>query len=262
MAGLYVGCMAQLPVLLITAAALAFPLRPFQGPAGGRELERAREVNLAYAANMPSFVADETARRYTGDSKSPKLRALDTIESEITIIGTRAVRRQIRRNGEPWQRSFEALPGYKWYGGFGTEIKPLFDRECPTAIDYEGTAELRGKKLLKYRFRSPEDGCFAFFYFENQRSNPVRTGHFFTEDPGGSVIQLDEEASGFPSDFELSQRHEEVSWDYVKIGDASHLLPVAATFVVSYSSGARARIEVEYKNHRHFEASSNVAFPK
>jgi hypothetical protein len=23
----------------------------------------------------------------------------------------------------------------------------------------------------------------------------------------------------------------------------------------------RARIEVEYKNHRHFEASSNIAFP-
>jgi hypothetical protein len=46
----------------------------------------------------------------------------------------------------------------------------------------------------------------------------------------------------------------------VKIGETSHLLPVRANFLVVYSSGTRYRVEVEYKNHRHFEASSNVTF--
>lgn len=248
------ACGVTLPVLLLAAAAWAF--------SDDSKLEHAREVNLAYVANMPSFVADETAKRYVGDANSTKWRSLDTIQTEITFVGNRPVRRQIRRNGKPWEKPFEALPGFKWYGGFGSEIKPLFDPQCPTTIEYEGPAEVRGKKLLKYRFSSPADGCFAFFFFENQRFNPARNGDVFIDDPGGNVIQLDEDATRFPRDFEFAQRREEVSWDYVKIGAESHLLPVAANFVITYANGARARIEVEYKNHRHFEASSNIAFPK
>ena len=252
-----------LPLALLSGMAqlVLFP-RPFRAFADDSRLAHAREVNLAYAANMPSFVADETAKRYTGEMKQATWHYLDTIQSEIAIVGTKAVRRQIRRNGKPWERAFEDLPGFKWYGGFGTEIKPVFDPQCPTVIEYAGLAEVRGKKLVKYRFHSPADGCFAFFYFENRRTNPARTGHVFVDDPAGNAIRFDEEASGFPADFGFAQRNEEVSWDYVKIGDASHLLPVAASFTILYSSGSQSRIEVEYKNHRHFEASSTIAFPK
>jgi len=228
--------------------------------AEARKLEHAREVNLGYASNMPNFVADETAKRYTSSSKSTEWRYLDTIETEITFKGNRADRQQIRRDGTPWERPFQALPGFKWSGGFGTEIRPLFDFECPTSIEYQGRADVRGKPVLEYRFNSPPDGCFGDFYFEYQRYNPARTGHIFIDDPGSHVIQLEEEAEGFPAGFEFAHRTEEVSWDYVKIGDATHLLPVGATFVVFYSSGNRYRVEVEYKNHRHFEASTNVTF--
>jgi hypothetical protein len=224
-----------------------------------RELEHAREVNLQYAASMPNFVADETAKRYTSDNKSPQWRYLDTVDTEITISGTRATRQQIRRNGKPWGRPFQALPGFKW-SGFGNEIRPLFDLQCPTNIEYEGRQEVRGKPLLEYRFTSPPDGCFGPFYIEYQRYNPARTGHAFIEDPAGTVVQMDEEASEFPTQFEFTKRNEEVWWDYVKIGDALHLLPVRANFVAVFSSGKRWRVEVEYKNHRHFEASTNITF--
>jgi hypothetical protein len=228
--------------------------------AGDSKLEHARQVNLAYAARMPNFVADETAKRYSSSSDSPGWHLADTIETEITFTGSRAVRRQIRRDGTPWGRPFEALPGFKWSGGFGSEIRPLFDPRCPTTIEYQGHAEVRGKQLSEYRFSSPPDGCFNPFYLEYQRYNPARTGHFFLDDPAGNLIQLEEEASGFPTELEFSNRKEEVSWDYVKIGDAAHLLPVGANFVVVYSSGNRRRVDVEYKNHRHFEAATNITF--
>ncbi|MGD0669688.1 MAG: hypothetical protein ABSB23_19180 [Bryobacteraceae bacterium] len=225
-----------------------------------RKLEHAREVNLQYAANLPDYVADETAKRYTGHGRPPEWRHLDTIETEIAVSGSRALRRHIRRNGSPWEQPFQALPGFKWYGGFGTEIRPLFNTQCPTTIEYQGRAEMRGKQLLEYRFSSPPDGCFAPFYVDYQRYNPARTGHVFIDDSGGNVIQLGEEASGFPAAFEIAQRKEEVSWDYVRIGGTDHLLPVAATFVVLFSSGTWWRVEVQYTNHRHFEASTNITF--
>jgi hypothetical protein len=52
------------------------------------------------------------------------------------------------------------------------------------------------------------------------------------------------------------------SWDYVKIGDATYLLPVSFEFVGRRSDGEATRVSVEYKNHRHFEAAASVTFGK
>jgi hypothetical protein len=70
-----------------------------------------------------------------------------------------------------------------------------------------------------------------------------------------------QEAVGFPADFDIAPRTEEVTWDYVKIGDASHLLPVGANFLIVYSNSSRFRIEVTYANHRHFESATHITFP-
>jgi hypothetical protein len=242
-------------------AAVSTPTRAADpDAAGSKELEHARRINLEYAANMPNFVADETAKRYRSTTEAPAWRPYDTVEAEIAFRGRRAERQQIRRNGKPWNQPFDALPGFKWYEGFETEISPLFDAKCPTTIEYQGRSKVGGRQLLDYRFSSPVDGCFPFLYFTYERYNPARTGHVFIDDPGGSVLQVDDEAGGFPADFEFARKEEHIFWDYVKIGENSHLLPVRVNFLVLYSSGTRYRVEVEYKNHRHFEASANITF--
>jgi hypothetical protein len=242
------------------AAGRPVPVTDGNAP-GGRLLEQARRVNLEYAANMPNFVADEIAKRYRMSPRSQSWSDFDTVESEVTFRGNRAIRQQIRRNGQLWEQPFEALPGYKWYEGFGPEITPLFDPKCPTTLKYQGRSEPAGRTLHDYQFSSPVDGCFPYFIFGYQRYNPARTGHVFIDDPAGNVIQLEEEESGFPAEIEFSGREVHISWDYVKIGEESHLLPVRASFVVRYYDGTRYRIEVEYKNHRHFEASSHIVYP-
>ena len=170
------------------------------------------------------------------------------------------MRQHIRRNGKPWDEPFDALPGFKWYEGFGTEISPLFDPKCPTTIQYQGRSTANGRQLLEYQFQSPVDGCFPFLYFTYERYNPARSGRVFIDDTGGNVIHVDDEASELPADFEFARREEHMSWDYVKIGETSHLLPVRADFLVVYSDGTRYRVEAEYKNHRHFEASTKITF--
>ena len=210
---------------------------------------------------MPNFLADETAKRYRSGPRSSTWGDFDTVESEIAFKGNRASRQQIRRNGKPWEQPFEALPGFKWYEGFGTEISPLFDAECPTTLQYQGKSKVGGRPGIDYRFSTPVDGCFPFFFFGYQRYNPARTGHVFIDDSGGNILQIDEEANGFPAEIEFAERDEQISWDYVKIGDASQLLPVRAKFLVRYYDGTRYRIEVEYTKHRHFEASTSVTFP-
>jgi hypothetical protein len=226
------------------------------------KLARARRVNLAYAGSMPSYVADEIANRYTSGPKSSKWQPLDTVETEITIEGTRAIRRQIRRNGRPWDQAFDALPGFRWYGGFGTEIRPVFDPACGATLEYQGRADVRGSRLMRFLFTAPADSCFAVLFMNGKQANPPRLGHVFIDETTGNVMQYEEEANDLPADFGMTQRTEQVSWSNVRIGDATHLLPVAASFMVRYATGARAKIELEFRNHRHFEASSHIAFPK
>jgi hypothetical protein len=50
------------------------------------------------------------------------------------------------------------------------------------------------------------------------------------------------------------------SWNDEKIGDSSYLLPVALDFFVGFANGDVWRVNVEYKNHRRFEADTSVTF--
>jgi hypothetical protein len=231
----------------------------WNGP-GWREFSHARRINLEYVANMPNFIADETVKRYKSSAKSAAWTPLDTLETEITFQGDRTIRRQVRRNGKPWDQPFESLPGFKWYGGFGSEIKPVFDPSCPITIEYQGRTQLGGRQAIEYRYSTPVDGCFSFFYQQYQRYNPPRTGRIWTDDPSGNVIQLEEDARDFPTEFELAEREEHLFWDYVKVGEDSHWLPVRATCLAVYFSGTRYRFETEFRNHRHFEAATHVTF--
>ena len=222
-------------------------------------LEHARQVNLNRAANMPSFVADETAKRYMSRKTSPDAwKLVDTIESEITFKGSEPTREHIRINGKPWNKP--TIPNVSWSVEFGTEIKPVFDPECPTTIDFEGRQEIRGKKLLAYRFSSPSYGCFGWATTGGRRYNAARTGRVLVEDPGGGMVQYEEVSSDFPKGFAVQSYKEVTSWGDAKIGDASYLLPVALDFFLGFANGDVWRVNVEYTNHRRFEADTSVTF--
>jgi hypothetical protein len=222
------------------------------------ELEHARQVNLNRAANMPNFVADETAKRYKSLTKAnpPEWKAVDTIQSEITFKGGDPTRDHIRINGKPWNKP--RFPYLNWTPEFGTEIKPVFNPECPTEIKFEGPQELRGKQLLAYDFSSPSYGCFGGVSSQNKGYVPARIGRILVE-AGGSMIQYEEEAIEFPKGFPVDSFKETTSWDYGKIGDSSYLLPVGYEFFFGFT-GELWHVSVEYKNHRRFEAATNVTF--
>jgi hypothetical protein len=75
----------------------------------------------------------------------------------------------------------------------------------------------------------------------------------------GELLQFEEDAT-LAKGFGFIQRHQVMTWDNVKIGDASHWLPVAADFIWSYANDSLLRISIEYKNHRHFESASNITY--
>lgn len=220
-------------------------------------LEHARQVNMERAANMPNFVADEFAERYTRRWDSSQWRHEDTMETEITVRGIQISRQNWRRNGKPVSPGPDDM--HMPSTGFGAALKPLFDRECPTTLEFAGHDEVHGKPAVVYGFRSPANGCFGNLY-GNWRYNPARAGRILIDEATGDLLQFEEEATGFPKGFAFFQRNQVMTWGSVKIGDASHWLPVAADFIWRMGNGEFYRTTIEYKNHRHFEAATNITF--
>lgn len=236
----------RLPLLLPLALLL-----PAFGQSG---LERAREVNLARAASLPNFVADEVVNFYAGDDDGDALswRHRMTVESEITVRGVNISRQHWRKDGKPLAKPMAVVGG-----GFGSELLPLFRSGCPTQIEPESSAQ--GKSW--YRFSAPENTCFPAVGPDfSHMYNAARSGRFLIDDRNGSLIQFEVSAIGFPADFPFAERHEVERWDYIEISGASHLLPVSAEFSWRFLDQPPERATVAYKNHRHFEASSNLSF--
>jgi hypothetical protein len=230
-------------------------------------LEHARSVNLARAASLPNFVADEIAVRYKSrGGDPPQWQRVDTIESEISAVRESDFTRQhIRVNGKPWNKP-DIPDGVKWDARLGAELMPLFSPDCHTVIEYAGSRQAGGKTGFDYNFHSAADGCFPNIGIKNgllsplKIYNPARKGKFVIDDPQGNLILFDIETSDFPKGFAVLPTREITTWDYVKIGDASFLLPVSYELFGGPKHDGPWHVTVEYRNHRHFESSSNLTF--
>jgi hypothetical protein len=224
------------------------------------ELERVRKVNLEYVSKMPSFVADEAAKRYRSASAEKPWNLHDTIDDEVTFKGGLVDHQNIRQNGKPFHHPFSQIGFVRWYGGFGIELKPLFERKCPTKIDFAGADTADGLEVLAYLFRSPPKGCFGSHTGGSRDYNPARSGRFLVDAGSGSLVRYQEETFGYPADFTYDRVITTQSWGYVRIGEQRYLLPVAFELVLMQPNGSAAKVSVEYKNHRHFEAATSITF--
>jgi hypothetical protein len=222
-------------------------------------MDRVRSVNLARAANMPNFVADEAAVRFLRQKSASKWKQADIVEAQIGFHGDDANRDQIRINGKPYKTPSGWIPGINWDIGFGAELKALLDRDCANTFEFAGREEYRGRQVQAYRFRTPLDGCFGPGVVGFQQYDSAKAGRILVDAKDGSVLQVESENVDSPR--ELDGGSNEIrSWDYVTIGDASYLLPITLEVYWTQPNGLTWHVAVQYKNHRHFESSSIVRF--
>jgi hypothetical protein len=236
-------------------------LSPLLGQDADTALKHAREVNLERAAKLPSFIADEYVMRYKSRHVNPPdWKFADTIESELEVHGDRFQRQNTRINGKAWNKP--SFPSFTWSVSFGEELKPLFDPECHTAMEFDR----REENGLAYKFKTPP-GCFGGFTVQTtvlvvsntKRYQPEWFGRFLI-DPAGNVVQFENNANRFPKGFGADPWKSISTWDYVVIGDAKHLLPVKLEIFGGFIRLDLWHVVVEYKNHRHFESTSDITF--
>lgn len=235
--------------------------------------ERIREVNLARLERMPNFVADEKASRLRKSKASAMWQLVNTIESETAFRRREIVRQNVRvilprngagwdsftTNGTPWSNPAAWLPGANWGSGFGSDLQPLFRRDCSNEFAFEGRQEMHGNQVLAYSFHAPPDGCFGPSVLGYQQFAAGQKGRILAEEATGNVIQVERKSVGTPDS--IGGTSVVLTWENVKIGDASYLLPVAEDWIWDGTrKGDMWQVLVQYANYRHFEAASAIQF--
>jgi hypothetical protein len=222
-------------------------------------LEKARTVNLERAAHLPNFVADEIVDCYSSPSSPPEWQHTAAIRSEVTFAGMGETRQRMTADGKP-------VPGHDhpgcvgWGGGFGTYLKPIFDAECRTTLEFSKSIGRPGNQALIYNFSTPPEGCFPTSFSGYERAYPAHEGFVVIEIPGGRMIHVTGRSVRFPGAYPIVKIEEKVNWNVVKIGDQARLLPIAYEKSMYMSSGWTYRVSATYTNHRHFEANSDITF--
>jgi len=239
---------------------LQVPRQVYPGEEPGNLLERARGVNLAYARSLPNFIVDETVTRQVRRAGNSEWRLADNFVSEVRIQASQETRQNIVKDGKPWTQPFAAIPGFRWFLGFGAELNPLFSPGCLVTFESQGPEPTPGRQAWGYQYEAPADGCFGWYDSGYQRYFPAFSGRIIVDGATGRLVRFEQKALGFPQAFPDRQAEKIVVWDDIEIGGSSYLLPVSATYLTEFSDGDAWWVKVQYRNHRHFEASSNITF--
>jgi hypothetical protein len=226
-------------------------------------LSQLQAAATAYVSSLPNYVADETATEFSSPAAPLAWRKANVLQSEVTFTGSRDTRQHPMFDGKPWEGDLMAIPMHKPTGGFSDTLRAIFKKSCAITFDLKGRTTESSKQLLVYGFMTPPDGCLPPQGEEHlgEIYYPGYSGQIVFDPALKAIMRVETQTTGFPKPMNLALVEERISWGFVTIGEASHLLPISAQRLKVTRSGA-ILIKQEYKNHRHFESSTNITFDK
>ena len=224
-------------------------------------LERSRALTQKWLAALPNFTADETALVYRSPIVSPPKWKVDvTVQSEVSFREAQDMHRNVVRNGEPWNDLYEHLPPDGRARSLQWVLARIFSADCDVTLEFARRAVEAGTPVLVYRYSAPPDSCFAPDWGgPGERYYAARSGEVSFAEADGLVRRMESKTSGYPKEFSMQSAEERATWDYIRIGEERHLLPTEVQDLLATRSSMSLAI-TKYKNHRHFEAFSDVKY--
>jgi hypothetical protein len=213
---------------------------------------------LVEEKKLPNLTCVQVTHRFENLDNSG-WRPIDTIVEQLTYFEHREHYKVLELNGKPASIAHEQLPNAPSSREFGSVMRVIFLPQTQTEFTWQGWSGLRGRRMSVYAYRV----------------RPFRS-KFHIEGPGQSLdlvaayhglISIDSENHFVHrvtlqfDDIPLSSPIEDVSlmldYDYARIGDAVHLLPLQ--FEVRYRAGNQlVKNDVDYLNYQKFNAPAAI----
>ena len=209
---------------------------------------------------FPNLTCVQVTRRFE-DPDNSGWRPIDTIVEQLTYFEHREHYKVLELNGQPASIAHEQLRDAPSSQEFGSVMRTIFLTRTRTEFAWHSWSGLRGRKMNVYAFRVRP--FRSRFHIEG----PERSLDLVAAYHG--VISIDNEKHFVHrvtlqfDDIPLSSPIQDVSlmldYDYARIGDTVHLLPLQ--FEVRYRKGSQlVKNDVDYFNYQKFNALSATKF--
>lgn len=236
------------------------PIPPPSAADQKRVLEQAREYALSYSKRLPDFICVQVTRRYYDPSGLELWQKMDTVTERLSYFEQKEDYKVVLVNSRPVNISHDELAGSTSSGEFGSMLRQIFETESEAAFQWERWATLRGRRNHVYSYRVRQDRSKYTIWFDKKMSVvPGYRGQIFVDADLNVVTRVVFEAVDIPPTFPVQQAKTLLDYDFVKIGEQEHVLPLRAD--VRMREGRNlTKNEVEFRMYRKFGADATIKF--
>ncbi|MBL8216673.1 MAG: hypothetical protein JNK87_38495 [Bryobacterales bacterium] len=225
-----------------------------------RVLDAVRNYALSYTKRLPDFICTQVTRRYGDPSGLEFWQTLDTITERLTYFEQKEEYKVILVNGRPMDIEHDKLGGSTSSGEFGSMMREIFEPESETTFKWERWATLRGRRTHVYTYRvTTPKSKYRVTYERSQSIISGYRGLIYVDADYQTVSRILMELDDIPVSFPVQQVKLVLDYDFVKIGESEHVLPLRAE-IRSREGKNLVKNEVEFRLYRKFGADAVIKF--
>jgi hypothetical protein len=236
------------------------PIPPPSAAEQKRVLDEVRSYAKNYTKRLPDFICTQVTRRYYDPSGLEFWRQADIITERLTYFEQKEDYKVVLVNNRPMDIRHDQLDGASSSGEFGSMLKELMDPETDADFRWERWATLRGKRNHVFAYRVPQPR--SKWRIEYQRQMSIIAGYrglLYIDADTAMVMRITLDATEIPPTFPVQQAATKLDYDYVKIGEGEHMLPLRAE-VRMREGKSLVKNEVEFRMYRKFGAEATIKF--
>lgn len=224
------------------------------------DVEEARAAANAFSATLPNYVVQQVTTRYTSNTQPPQWRATDVVAAEVAYVDGKEEYRNITINGRPAQRPVEKTGSWST-GEFGTTLEDILSPATNAAFKRLGEQNIGTRMVVVYEFSVRQPNSHWTIVGEGQRYSPAFTGTLYIERVSHRVLRIEQVADAMQSSFPFEKAESVVDYDFVRIDQASYLLPSRSeSSICKRGMSFCSRNEIEFRNYKKFTTESQIKF--
>ncbi|HTM47413.1 MAG TPA: hypothetical protein VL285_01950 [Bryobacteraceae bacterium] len=238
------------------------PPPPIPPPPIGEQkalLERVRAYALNYSKGLPNFICTQVTRRYSDRGGTGFWQTEDTLTTRLSYFEQKEKYELVMINNHATTQSYHSLGGASSSGEFGSMLQQIFDRDTAATFTWTRWATLRGKRAHVFTYHVPQPTSQWRISYERTQDIIVGYSGLIYVDRDTEMILKVTLDGEIPPTFPIQQAATSLDYDYTRIGDQTHLLPLKAEVRMRHDRLLTRNI-VEFHLYRKFGADTSITF--
>jgi hypothetical protein len=225
-------------------------------------IDETREYVKNYTSKLPNFICVQVTRRDVDPTGvGTAWRHIDTITARLAYNESHEDYQIILvNNSTVTDMTMEKLGGTTSAGEFGSMMREIFDTSSNARFEWDHWGTLRGRSTYVFSYDIEQE--YSQFHVTADKTLdivPAYRGLVYIDKDTKMVTKITQIPYGMPETFPIHDVKLSLDYDFVKIGNQEHLLPLKSE---NTSSRTRymTRNQIEFRLYREFGTESTIKF--